>query len=410
MMRLPLFFARRYLFSKKSVNAINIISLISLVGVLVSTATLVIVLSFYNGLEHFILSQYSTFSPEFRIEPRSGKLFSTDTASFETLRNLPEISSYSEVIEEKILAEYKQQQFIGRLKGVEAGSLTHLITQQMLIGGGLDLLADSAHFAILGATAQANLQVPLQQADNFVLLHTPDKQASVASVNPLEDIRTRRIQPNAMLTYQMGFEDLIIVPIDFAKELLNESQEISAIELYVNDDNSGSVQRKLQHLVGENYLVKNREQQNPTLYKTVRSEKWIVFFIVTIIGVIAIFNIIGSLTMLVIDKKQDMIVLNSLGAYRQLIQNIFFYQGLMIAFIGSLIGAVVGLGFCLLQDRFGWVRAGEGSLFDAYPVEVRYADILLILVTVLLVSTLVSYLASRLNIRNMDRRLDAENG
>ncbi|MGO1520103.1 MAG: FtsX-like permease family protein [Sphingobacterium sp.] len=407
-MRLPLFFARRYLFSKKSVNAINIISLISMVGVLVSTATLLIVLSFYNGLEKFILSQYSTFSPEFRIEPASGKLFSTDNAVFRELRSIPEISSYSEVIEEKILAEYKQQQFIGRLKGVEPSSLVHLVQHDMLLGGELSLGADSSTFAILGATAQANLQVPLQREDAFVLLHTPDKHASPANINPLEDIRTRRIQPNAMLSYQMGFEDLIIVPIEFAKELLNEQHSISAIELYANDDNSKKIQRKLQDQLGEDYLVKNREQQNPTLYKTVRSEKWIVFFIVTIIGIIAIFNIIGSLTMLVIDKKQDMVVLTSLGANDKLVQNIFFYQGLMIALMGSFAGALIGLFFCLLQGRYGFVQAGEGSLFEAYPVDIRYQDILLILITVMLVSTLVSYLASRLNIRGMERRPGVE--
>lgn len=400
-MRLPLFFAKRYLFSKKSVNAINIISLISLIGVLVSTATLVIVLSFYNGLEQFILSQYSTFSPEFRIEPASGKLFATDNALFKRLRALPEISSYSEVIEEKILAEHNSQQFIGRLKGVETASLTHLIQQQMLIGGGVELLADSAEFAILGATAQANLQVPLQREDRFVFLHTPDKNASASSINPLEDIRTRRIQPTAMLSYQMGFEDLIIVPIAFAKELLNEQKRVSAIELYALDDNSRRIQQKLQNLLGQEYLVKNREQQNPTLYKTVRSEKWMVFFIVTIIGIIAIFNIIGSLTMLVIDKKQDMVVLSSLGAADKLVQNIFFYQGLMIALMGSIIGGAMGLGFCLLQQQYGFVRAGQGSLFDAYPVDIRYADIVLILITVMSVSTLVSFLASRLNMRNM---------
>lgn len=403
-MRLPLFFAKRYLFSKKSVNAINIISLISLIGVLVSTATLVIVLSFYNGLEKFILSQYSTFSPEFRIEPASGKLFSTDNTVFRELRAMPEISSYSEIIEEKILAEHNQQQFIGQLKGVEHHSLAHLIQHDMLIGGNIELSSDSSDFAILGATAQANLQVPLQNETSFVFLHTPDKHASPSNINPLEDIRTRRIQPNAVLSYQMGFEDLIIVPIDFAKELLNEQGRISAIELYASDDNSLRIQQKIQDHLGEDYHVKNREQQNPTLYKTVRSEKWIVFFIVTIIGIIAIFNIIGSLTMLVIDKKQDMIVLTALGANDKLVQNIFFYQGLMIALMGSVIGAVLGLIFCLMQGEYGLIRAGEGSLFEAYPVDIRYQDILLILITVMGVSTLVAYVASRLNIRGIERK------
>jgi lipoprotein-releasing system permease protein len=403
-MKLPLFFAKRYLFSKKSVNAINIISSISMIGVLVSTMALVIVLSFYNGLENFILSQYSTFSPEFRIEPSSGKVFSTQSESFKKVRSLPEISSYSEVLEDKILAEHNQQQFIGRLKGVEPKSLHHVANEQMLLEGNLEVEIDSTAYAILGTTVQANLQVPLQGNENQILLHIPDKKASPNNINPLEDIRSRVIRPSAILGYQPGFEDLIIVPIDFAKDLLNEHDNISAIELYGQNNNSSALQKEIQDLLGADYLVKNREQQNPTLYKTVRSEKWIVFFIVTIIGIIAIFNIIGSLTMLVIDKKQDMVVLNSLGANNNLIQNIFFYQGILIALIGSVIGAFLGLVFCLLQEQFGFVTTSEGSLFDAYPVDIRYMDLVLIFVTVMVVSTLVSYMASRLNIRGINRR------
>ncbi|WP_156305289.1 ABC transporter permease [Sphingobacterium endophyticum] len=403
-MKLPLFFAKRYLFSKKSVNAINIISSISMIGVLVSTTALVIVLSFYNGLERFILSQYSTFSPEFRIEPASGKVFSTKSESFKKLRALPEISSYSEVLEDKILAEYNQQQFIGRLKGIEPNSLHHVANEDMLLEGELEVELDSTDYAILGPTVQANLQVPLQGDGNQIILHIPDKKAPANSINPLDDIRTRVIKPGAVLGYQPGFEDLIIVPINFAKDLLNEYEQVSAIELYGKNDNSTALQREIQRLLGKDYLVKNREQQNPTLYKTVRSEKWIVFFIVTIIGIIAIFNIIGSLTMLVIDKKQDMVVLDSLGANNSLIQNIFFYQGILIALIGSAIGILVGLTFCILQEKFGFVTTSEGSLFDAYPVDIRYMDLILIFMTVMIVSTLVSYMASRLNIRGINRR------
>ena len=403
-MKLPLFFAKRYLFSKKSVNAINIISSISMIGVLVSTTALVIVLSFYNGLERFILSQYSTFSPEFRIEPASGKVFSTKSESFKKLRSWPEITSYSEVLEDKILAEYNQQQFIGRIKGVEPNSLHHFANEDMLLEGRLEVEVDSTNYAILGTTVQANLQVPLQGDDNQIILHIPDKNAPANSINPLDDIRSRVIKPSAVLGYQPGFEDLIIVPINFAKDLLNEHEQISAIELYGKNNNSAGLQKEIQSLLGKDYLVKNREQQNPTLYKTVRSEKWIVFFIVTIIGIIAIFNIIGSLTMLVIDKKQDMVVLNSLGANNNLIQNIFFYQGILIALIGSVIGVLVGLVFCLLQEKFGFVTTSEGSLFDAYPVDIRYMDLILIFMTVMIVSTLVSYMASRLNIRGINKR------
>ncbi len=402
-MRLPIFFANRYLFSKKSINAINIISAISVVGVLISTAALVIVLSFYNGLEKFILSQYSVFSPELRIEPAKGKVFSTKDSKFDDLRNNPNITSYSEVLEDKILAEYNNHQFIAKIKGIEPKSLLTHATQEMLFAGTLNVKVDSVDHAILGALVQANLQVPIQGLNNQLILHIPDKKASPNNINPLEDIRTRRIPASAILNNQPGFDDLIIVPIDFGRDLLNEYDQITAIELYGRNDNSPQLQRDIQEKLGKDYLVKNREEQNPTLYKTVRSEKWIVFFIVTIIGIIAIFNIIGSLTMLVIDKKKDIVVLKSLGANHQLIQNIFFYQGIMIALIGSTVGALIGLGFCIAQDVFGFVKTSEGSLFDAYPVDMRYSDFFIILITILIVSTLVSYLASRLNIREFNK-------
>ncbi len=402
-MRLALFFAKRYLFSKKSVNAINIISSISVIGVLVSTAALVIVLSFYNGLEKFILSQYSIFSPELRIEPATGKVFSTQNETFKALRKHPKIKSYTEVLEDKILAEYNHQQFIGRLKGIEPESIHTHASQEMLFAGKLEVEMDSVNYAILGAQVQANLQVPLQGFDNFLSLNIPDKNASASSINPLDDIRTRKIPSSAILKFQPGFDDLILVPIDFAKDLLNEYDAISAIELFGENDNSKTLQKDIQELIGNDYLVKNREQQNPTLYKTVRSEKWIVFFIVTIIGIIAIFNIIGSLTMLVIDKKQDMVVLKSLGANKSLIQHIFFYQGVLIALIGSFVGGVLGLFFCMLQERYGFIQTNEGSLFDAYPVDIRYTDFIIIFLTVMLVSTIVSYVASKLSIKGFDK-------
>jgi len=402
-MKLPLFFAKRYLFSKKSINAINIISSISVIGVLVSTAALVIVLSFYNGLEKFILSQYSVFSPELRIEPKSGKVFSTQDVAFKKLRSIPEITSYSEVLEEKVLAEFNNQQFIGKIKGVEPESLHSHATKEMLFAGELAVRIKEENFAILGAQVQANLQIPLQVSDNFLVLNTPDKHASVNNINPLEDIRTRLINPSGILKFQPGFDDLIIVPLDFAKDLLNEHEHVSAIELYGQNDNSSSLQKEVQGLIGEEYVVKNREQQNPTLYKTVRSEKWIVFFIITIIGVIAIFNIIGSLTMLVIDKHEDMIVLKSLGASHKLVQNIFFYQGVMIALIGSFVGAVLGLIFCVLQERYGFITTSAGSLFDAYPVDIRLTDIIIIFSTVMMVSILVSYIASKLNTKQFNK-------
>lgn len=194
-MKLPLFFAKRYLFSKKSVNAINIISTISVVGVLVSSAALVIVLSFYNGMENLILSLYSTFAPELRIEPTRGKVFSANEEVFLKLRQNAVIKSYSEVLEDKVLIQYNNQQFIAQVKGVEPKSLMEADHQEMLYAGNLHIFQDSTNFALVGAQVQANLRIPLQGVDNFMQLFSPRKGTSGNSVNPMDDINIRMISP-----------------------------------------------------------------------------------------------------------------------------------------------------------------------------------------------------------------------
>ena len=220
----------------------------------------------------------------------------------------------------------------------------------------------------------------------------------------MDDINIRNISPRGILNFQQGFDNIIITPIAFAKDLLNEHSKVSAVEIYTKDSiNINPLQTKIQESLGSAYLVKNREQQNPMLYKTVRSEKWIVFFILTLIGIIAIFNIIGSLTMLVIDKKQDMSVLRSLGAEQSLIQRIFFYEGLLIASIGSVIGILIGLVFGLFQEKFGFIRTGEGAnaLIDAYPIDIRATDFVLVFVTIMIMATVVSYFSAKLTVREI---------
>lgn len=405
-MRLPIFFATRYLFSKKSVNAINVISAISVIGVLVSSAALVIVLSFYNGMENLILSLYSTFAPELRIEPVEGKVFSTKDDQFNKLRKNSLVLSYTEVLEDKVLIQYDNQQFIAQVKGVEPQSLTAVNHQNMLYAGDFQIVDKGVPYAILGAQVQANLRIPIEGIDNSFQLFSPRKGNQVNSINPMDEINIRSISPRAVLQYQQGYDNLIITPIHFAKDLLNEQDKISAIEIYTNDSTRiHQFKQEIQKELGEKFIVKDREQQNPLLYKTIRSEKWIVFFILTIIGIIAIFNIIGSLTMLVIDKKEDMLVLQSLGANKSLIQRIFFYEGVIIAFIGSIIGIGIGLLFCLFQDKYGFITTGDESnaIMDVYPVDIRQLDFILVFLTIMCVATLVSYLAAQLSVKEIKK-------
>lgn len=400
MMNLPFYFAKRYLFSKKSVNAINIISGISVLGVLVSAAALVIVLSFYNGMERVILSQYSIFSPELRIEPAKGKVFNPKDDKFASIRSTGLVKSYSEVLEDKVLIEYNHQQFVGRIKGVEPASLEQHAPKELMLQGTYKVQDAGVDYAILGAQVQANLMVSFRDATPSLTLFIPKKgiNPQASTLNPMEEINTRSITPQGTLRFQQGYDDLVLTSLSFAKDLLGEKEQVSAIEINLRDSlQTASFQQKIEAELGPDYVVKNRQQQNPTLYKTICSEKWIVFFIITIIGIIAIFNIIGSLTMLVIDKKKDINVLQSLGADAHLIRSIFFTEGMLISLLGSLIGITLGIAFCHLQQEFGFIRTEGQSLFDAYPVDIRYMDFVLIFFTIMLVSMIVSYISSRLS-------------
>lgn len=408
-LKIPLLFACRYLFSKKTVNAINIISIISIVGVFVSTAALVIVLSFYNGMEKFILSMYSNSTPDLRIEPRQGKTFSSATQVFKDISSSPDVKNYVELLEDKILIQYDHQQFVGQLKGISPNALAAHDQREILHSGKFVIREDSTDYALIGAQIQSNLQIPLTGFYNQIELYFPRRGVSASNLNPLEDFNIRTIPVNGVLTYQPEFDNIVLVPMDFARDILGEPNQISAVEIYTSEvAKTTKIQKRLEKELGQDFLVKDREQQNPTLYKTVKSEKWIVFFILTFIGIIAIFNIIGSLTMLVIDKKEDMKVLQHLGANKPMVERIFFIEGILIALIGSALGITIGYLFCKLQEKFGFIRTGEmeGSLIDIYPIDIRSQDFIIVFTTVFILSACVSYFSSRLSVREIGRITD----
>lgn len=401
-MNLALHFARRYLFSKKSVNAINIISGISVVGVFFSTAALVVILSFFNGMEKLILSMYSSFTSEIRIEPASGKTFDAGGERFGKLADDPRVAAYSEVLQEKVLLRHRDQQFIATLKGVSPHYANTKSIDTMMYDGGFVLAHEGEDYAVMGAYIQHALGISLYDESAYLEVFTP-RRGVVNAVNPADEFNLRQIKPSGVMFYHQEFDDVMFVPVDFARELLGEFEEVSAIELDLARGTSvSSFQQELARQLGDDYLVKNREQQNPALYKTIRSEKWAVFFILTLTGIIAIFNIIGSLTMLVIDKKHDIGILRSIGASDSLIRRIFFYQGVMIALIGCVAGLVAGLLFCFSQVRYGWLRLApsDGLMPETYPVDIRFADVLLVFVTISVVATLISYLSSRLSVKS----------
>ncbi|MFE2860262.1 FtsX-like permease family protein [Sphingobacterium multivorum] len=404
-MNLPFLFAKRYLFSKKSVNAINIISSISVIGVMVSSAALIILLSSFNGMEQLILSMYSKFAPELKIEPKKGKLFDSKQTVFTELRRDTNVIHYTEVLQEKVLLQYSNRQFIANIKGIEPQSLSRKTGDSIIVDGQYEVSHDSTNLAILGASVQANLAIPMQNSAEQIQVYSPRKGVKNSS-NPAEEFNIRSISPGGVMRYQQDFDNLIITPISFAKEVLGEYDRVSSIEFYLKDGvDINSFGQVLQKKIGPDYIVKNREKQNPTLYKNVRVERWVVFFILTLISVIAIFNIVGSLTMLVLDKQKDMTILKGLGGGNDLIQRIFFYEGLMIGIIGCVLGLLIGGIFNYIQSAYGIIRVEDGAntIIDSYPMVSSWSDYILVFITVTSISGLVSYFSAKLSVRELNK-------
>lgn len=403
-MNTAIFIAKRYLFSKKSINAINIISGISLVGVLVASTALIVILSVFNGLENLVLSMYSSFTSELRVEPAEGKFFQADTTLYSKIKADPRIESYSNVLQEKVLLRYRDYQYIANLKGVDEDYAMSKGMDSLLWDGNFFLKNDGLNYAIIGAAVFANLGISLENMMAEIAVFSPKKGVSNA-INPADEFVVRNISPAGIMRSQQQLDDLIIVPIDFARDVLTNYDGVSAIELTMKPNASISrVQGDLEKELGQHFIVKNRAQQNPELYKLLNTEKWGVFFILAFVLVLAAFNIVGSLTMLVIDKQKDVAVLNSLGATKTLIKQIFFLEGMFISLMGCVIGLALGGAFCLLQQQFGFVHMGSDNLItDVYPVAIRGTDFLLVFSTVVLVSGVASAISAKLSVKNIEQ-------
>lgn len=399
-MNTPLFIARRYLFSKKSVNAINIISGISTLGVLVGSAALIIILSVFNGFELLILNMYGSFTPEIRIEPSLGKSFVLDANLEKRLKDDPRILYYNEVLQERVLLRYGRNQHIATLKGQLPTAMPADVTDSLINEGRFLLQKKSTDYAVLGAALQAYLGVNLAFDNALISVYSP-KKGNFNSINPAEEFNVRSIRPSGVMVAQPQLDHVIIVPLSFAREVLDEYDKISAIELNLSAGvNEKRFEDEMSSLLGDDFIVKNRAQQNPTLYKVLNSEKWAIFFILTFVLIIAIFNIIGSLTMLVIDKKKDIAVLKSLGADDSFIKNIFFAEGMFISLLGCVIGMILGYVFCLVQQTFGLIKMeGVELVTNVFPVAMKPMDFVLVFVTVFFISSIASFVSSRLSVK-----------
>ena len=407
-MNFPFFIARRYLFSKKSTHAINVISGISVVGVAIATMALVVTLSVFNGFHDLVASFFTSFDPQLKITPVEGKSVAADDPVLTQIRQLPQIEVATECVEDQALAIYKSRQMMVMIKGVDDNfdQLTHI--KEILIGDGdFCLHAADMDYGIPGIRLAEQLATGYSY-DQPLHIYAPRREGQFDLTNPTEAFEEDDLySPGVLFNVRQAKYDknYIITSIAFARRLFDQQGMLTSLELRLKPgSNFERTKSEIKQLCGDRFTVKDRFEQQDDTFKIMKIEKFIAYIFLTFILMVACFNIIGALSMLIIDKKDDVVTLRNLGANDKQITRIFLFEGRMISAIGAVIGIIIGLLLCWLQQRFGLVALGSSSgsfVINAYPVSVHPEDIVLIFITVLVVGFLsvwypVRYFAKRL--------------
>ena len=407
-MNLPFYIARRYLFSKKKHNAINIISGISVCGVALATLALVCTLSVFNGFQDMVAGFFTAFDPELKITIREGKVFEPQGAAFQEVRSLPEIGVWTETLEENAMVQYKDRQAMAIIKGVEDNFEELTSIDSLLYGAGEFILHDSiVDYGVLGVELISELGTGLQFVDPLQV-YAPKRNVRVNMANPSASFnRDYLFSPGVVFVVNQQKYDAryILTSLSFARNLFNYDTEVSSVELKLKPGTDvTAVQRKIARILGDEFIVLDRYEQQADVFRIMEIEKFISYLFLTFILAIACFNVIGSLSMLILDKREDVETLRNLGADDRLIARIFLFEGRLISLFGALSGIVLGLLLCYIQQRFGIISLGGGNgsfIVDAYPVSVHVTDVVLIFITVITVGFLsvwypVHYLTRRL--------------
>ncbi|MBK7134211.1 MAG: ABC transporter permease [Bacteroidales bacterium] len=386
-MKLSLYIAKRYLFAKKSRNAINVISAVSVAGVAVGTMALIIILSVFNGLETMVSKIFNTFDPDLKITVTEGKTFIPDTARLKLLANVEGLSCYSLSLEENALLKYGDRQYIATIKGVDDNYAMVTNIDSAMWEGDFILNDDKGRsFAIPGMGVAVNLGMRINFVQQLSII-VPRKDAST-NLDPENALKRQFVFPSGIFEVEKEYDSkYVYLPIEFVRNLTETYEGVSSIEIRFKEGaDPKSVQKRVTEIFAKGFVVQNQYEQQELFYKVMRSERLAIFFILTLILIIASFNIIGSLTMLIIEKERDIEILKSLGADNSLIQKIFIFEGWLISIIGAMAGVFLGFVICWLQQTFGLVKLqSESLIMDAYPVVMKLKDFIIVPVTVLLI-------------------------
>ena len=402
-MHLPLFIARRYLFAKKSHNVINIISAISAVGMAIGTAALIIILSIYNGFDELVKSTLSNVEPDILITPAKGKVFIPNGETFDRIRQNPLIDEYDLILQENVFVDYDGHQGIAKAKGVDSAFEAESPLAEHITNGEFSLHKGQLPQMVVGA----GLAYKMGMNPAFLAsaeLYFPIRDRNFSLANPAASIETVRMRPSGIFSVNQQIDnDLIILPIEQMRKLLGYEEEVSGVELRLVEGSTAkdlrSAIKDIQKELGPEFKVLDRFRQNPSLYKMMRYEKAAIFLILIFVIIIIALNIFGSITMLIIEKKDDIETYRSLGATDKMLRHTFTLEGWLISLLGLAAGLVVGIGFSLAQQHFGFIKMPGSFLVNAYPVILQWQDVLATIAGVALIGYIIALLPVRRNIR-----------
>lgn len=402
-MHLPLFIARRYLFAKKSHNVINIISAISAVGMAIGTAALIIILSIYNGFDELVKSTLSNVEPDILITPAKGKVFIPEGEAFDRIKANPMIGEYDLILQENVFVDYDGHQGIAKAKGVDSAFEAESPLAEHITNGEFSLHKGQLPQMVVGA----GLAYKMGMNPAFLAsaeLYFPIRDRNFSLANPAASIETVRMRPSGIFSVNQQIDDdLMIVPIEEMRKLLGYEEEVSGVEIRLAEGSTAKdIRYAIKHIqkeLGPEFKVLDRFRQNPSLYKMMRYEKAAIYLILIFVIIIIALNIFGSITMLIIEKKDDIETYRSLGATDQMLRRTFTLEGWLISLLGLAAGLVIGIGFSLAQQHFGFIKMPGSFLVNAYPVILQWQDVLATIAGVALIGYIIALLPVRRNIR-----------
>lgn len=396
-MNLSLYIAKRYLFSKKKHNAINIIAGVSVCGVTLATIALICTLSIFNGFQEIVTEFFTAFDPELKISAKQGKFFSVEEEKIKSLKAFPEIEVWTETLEEQALVQYKYRQTMVTIKGVTDNFQKLTSIDSLLYGTGSFTLQDEVvNYGIMGGELVGTLGTGISPIDPLHI-YAPKKGARINMANPTTAFNQDYLySPGVVFVTNQSKYDAtyILTSLSFAQKLFAQDNKVSGIELKLKDKKHiNKVKKQIEQVLGEDFIVQNRYEQQADIFRIMEIEKFVSYLFLTFILAIACFNVIGSLSMLILDKQEDVNTLRQLGANNQLITRIFLFEGQLISFSGSIMGIILGVTLCLLQQHFGLLSLGGSGQFivDAYPVSLHFGDVCLIFITVVVVGFVAVY-------------------